>query len=79
MKEGLSIVQRRLVAVDPWTAAGPGWANSGVTAIWEETRSDGSVRLANETVYQGDLSAEEVLAWRVGMAAMSVLRKRFEK
>lgn len=27
-----------LLTVDPWTAAGPGWANSGITATWRRQR-----------------------------------------
>ena len=66
------------MAVEPWAAAGPGWANSGVTAIWEETHSDGKVKTQKETVYRDDLTAEEIVAWQAAMIGLGVLRRRFQ-
>lgn len=73
------LIQRRLLAIDPWAAAGPGWANSGVTAFFEDMDKEGKVRVTRETVYSKDLDQAESLAWKTAMAANEVLRRRFEK
>ena len=70
-------VRRRLIAVDPWDANGPGWSNSGVTAIYEVICNDGSLRIDNVTVYLDALSAEEHVAWKVAVTAIEVLKRRF--
>ena len=71
------VIQSRLLAVDPWAAAGPGWSNHGVTAYYEDTLEDGSCRVRSEALQGREMSAEQTLAWKVGLAAASVLRRAF--
>lgn len=69
---------KRLLAVVPWDARGPGWANRGLNAYIEETDPLGSlVRVHEKTVYFDDLTPEQQLAWEVGMLARPALERVF--
>ena len=48
---------RKLLGMDVWAASGPGWANSGVTLIYERF-NDGKRIIEQETVYLQDLPLE---------------------
>lgn len=43
---------KRLIGMEPWSAAGPGWARSGVTLLFED-RATGKV--TRDTVYSDEL------------------------
>ena len=55
--------------VEPWTAAGPGWANAGVT-LWH-THRDGS--LSQQTVYTKDMDAVQAALFPVALRAYEAL------
>jgi hypothetical protein len=68
----------RIEHLEPWSAAGPGWSNRGITAhlkgpAFED--DDGVLRERTKiiTVYDKDLSAEEHLALSVALKVNGVL------
>lgn len=73
--------QRRLLAVEPWKAAGPGWANGGFRAYFEETYFVGSqpeVKVVTDYLYEKDMTAEEALGFTIAIRALAPARRRFE-
>ena len=71
----------RIEKLDPWSASGPGWANSGVTAELiggAFVNEDGVLKEKREriTLYREDLSAEENLALSIGIIVHGVLSRR---
>lgn len=74
--------QRRLLAVEPWKASGPGWANGGYRAYFEETHFRGSIaetKIVTEYLYEKDMTAEEALGFSIAIRALEPARRRFEK
>ena len=71
----------RIEKIDPWSASGPGWANSGVTAELVGgafVNEDGVLKEKKKriTLYREDLSAEENLALSIGIIVHGVLSHR---
>jgi hypothetical protein len=65
------------LAIEPWTAAGPGWANAGATAYYEDTYLD-KIETRRETIYSHHNG--EIAQWLgVALIANDHLRKEFEK
>jgi len=68
----------RIEHLEPWSAAGPGWSNRGITAhlkgpAFED--GDGVIKEREKviTVYDKDLTAEEHLALSVALKIKSAL------
>lgn len=76
--------QKRLIAVEPWKASGPGWANGGVRAHFEVTRLvqrgrtiEAVTKVETEYLYEKDMTAEERLAFDIALRVIEPFRRRF--
>lgn len=74
-----AIIRRRLLAVVPWTANGPGWANAGLHTYFEDIYEDGTVKTSEEWVYEKDLAPAERAVFRIGLEVNAVLSRRFHE
>jgi hypothetical protein len=68
----------RIEHLEPWSAAGPGWSNRGITAhlkgpAYEDDDGEIKVREIIVTAYDKDLTAEEHLALSVALSVNNVL------
>lgn len=65
-----------IIGIEPWSAAGPGWANQGVTAAIKD--EDGSIRI--ETIYTKDFHDEAALiAFSVALKVWPKLEALFKR
>ena len=69
-------MSRHLIAIEPWSAAGPGWANSGLTLLWED-RATGKV--SAETIYRDDLKGEALTLFPHLLGLYSAVRRECER
>jgi hypothetical protein len=70
----------RIEHLEPWSAAGPGWANRGITAYMVGPAYQDKDGLVSEkkktiTVYDKDLNAEESLALSVALRVRGALEQ----
>jgi len=69
----------RIEHIEPWSSAGPGWSNRGVTAelIGPAYEENGVFKEKKRTVtmYDKDLMADESLALSVALVVKGVLER----
>ncbi|GIV04002.1 MAG: hypothetical protein KatS3mg015_2832 [Fimbriimonadales bacterium] len=68
---------RRLCAIEPWAASGPGWANAGITLLWEEV--DHPQVIHRKTIYREDLRGDAAVLFPHLLALYNAVKIECER
>lgn len=68
--------QRYLVAIEPWSASGPGWENAGLTLLWERRHYPNAI--VTETIYREDLRGDAAVLFPHLLSLYAAVRRECE-
>jgi hypothetical protein len=81
VRRGVVVLREReyIAHIEPWTAAGPGWSNAGITVELAGHYREKAGKLVEDkrtiTLYRNDLGVRSMTLWPHAHAIMGDLRK----